>query len=73
MGGHPITIDGRPALEITLGGRSHVTGRDETVAIYTTMLHNSDSFYLIGVAPRDQYQSYDQSFDRMLRSVDIYG
>lgn len=66
-------IDGRPALEITLGGRSNVTERDETVTVYTALLRNGNLFYLIGVAPRDQYQAYDQAFDRMLRSVDIFG
>jgi hypothetical protein len=41
------------------------------VMVYTTMLSTGNLFHLIGVAPHDQYQAYDQALDHMVRSVDI--
>ncbi|HWQ32680.1 MAG TPA: M48 family metallopeptidase [Blastocatellia bacterium] len=66
-------IDGRNALLVTLAGTSNVTGRGEIVNVYTTLLRNGELFYLINVAPRDQYRDYDQAFQAMLRSVRING
>ncbi len=65
------SIDGRSALSMTLSGRSNVTGRVETVTVYTTLLRNGELFYLITVAPRDQYQAYDRAFRQMLNSVEL--
>lgn len=62
-------ISGRAALRMTLAGRSPVTGRDEVVQVYTTMLRNGDLFYLIGVAPRARAGAYNRVFSAALRSV----
>ncbi|HZS05999.1 MAG TPA: M48 family metallopeptidase [Blastocatellia bacterium] len=66
-----VTIDGRGALGRALGGRSPVTGRSESVTIYTTLLRNGTLFYIINVAPDDQYRYYQGAFDNILRSVSI--
>jgi Zn-dependent protease with chaperone function len=66
-------IDGRQALSLTLAGVSNVTGREEIVTVYTTLLRNGDLFYLINVAPREQYSSYNRAFQTMLRSVQLNG
>lgn len=65
------SIDGRNALQLTLSGRSPITGRDEVVEVYTTMLRNGELFYLIGVTPRDQSREYDQAFREVLQSVNL--
>jgi Zn-dependent protease with chaperone function len=64
-------IDGNPALNTRLVGRSNVTGRTEVVTVYTTMLRNGNLFYLIGVTPQDQSQVYDRAFRTMLQSLEI--
>ena len=66
-------IDGRDALSITLAGTSNVTGRTEVVTVYTTTLRNGELFYLINVAPRDQYRDYERAFQAMLNSVQLNG
>ncbi len=67
------SISGRNALSMVLAGTSNVTGRNEVVVVYTTMLRNGALFYLINVAPRDQYRAYERAFQNVLRSVQING
>jgi hypothetical protein len=67
------SIDSRNALSIVLAGTSNVTGQDEVVIVYTTMLRNGALFYVINVAPRNEYRSYERAFQTMLRSVKING
>lgn len=64
-------IDGRNALGITLKGQSPVTGRNETVNVYTTMLRNGLMFYVINVAPNNDFRNYEQVFQRILNSVNL--
>jgi hypothetical protein len=66
-------ISGRNALTISLAGRSPVTGRVEVVNVYTTLLRNGLLFYVIGVAPRDDYGRYQRVFNTMIRSVSLNG
>lgn len=63
------SIDGRSALAITLAGRSPVTGAVEVVTVTTTMLRNGTLFYLIGVAPQNEYRQYERTFSTVLGSV----
>ena len=65
-------MDGNRALTTRLVGRSNVTGRNEVVTIYTTILRNGNLFYLIGVTPRDQSRVYNQAFRTMLRSLELH-
>jgi beta-barrel assembly-enhancing protease len=66
-------LDGRPALALALAGVSNVTGQQEVVTVYTTLLRNGALFYLINVAPRAQYNSYNQAFQTMVNSVQLSG
>ena len=65
------TIDGQPALAITLNGRSPVTGATEIVTIYTSLLQNRNLFYVINVAPSDQYRNYQRAFNTLLQSINL--
>jgi hypothetical protein len=67
------TIDGRDALAITLSNLNEATGRQEVVTIYTTMLQSGDLFYMISVAPRDEYNNYSRAFQNVLRSIRLNG
>lgn len=63
----------RNALSVMLTGQSPVTGRNEVVNVYTTMLSNGMLFYMINVAPNEDYRYYNQVFQTMLRSIEING
>jgi beta-barrel assembly-enhancing protease len=64
-------IDRREALGITLSNVSDVTGRTEGITVYTAMLRNGDLFYIVGVAPREEFGNYQRTFETILRSVQL--
>ncbi|MCA1636256.1 MAG: M48 family metalloprotease [Acidobacteria bacterium] len=70
-GSRRTTVDGRQAIATTLAGRSPVTGQSETVTIVTTLLRSGDLFYMAAVAPRNEQASYQQSFNNILRTLQI--
>jgi hypothetical protein len=63
------SIDRRRALTISLSGNSPVTGRSEVVNVYTSVLRNGWLFYVVNVAPRDDYGQYQRAFSEMIRSI----
>jgi hypothetical protein len=63
------TIGGRQGLRTVLSNQNEVTGRPERVALYTTLLDDGTLFYMIGVAPDNEFNSYDQVFNRVAGSV----
>ena len=64
-----MDIDGRPGQLITFDNTNETTGRAEIVNIVTTQLQNGELFYMITVTPTDEYQNYQSTFARILRSV----
>jgi beta-barrel assembly-enhancing protease len=64
-------IDGRTGLAATLSNVSDVNGRPEVVGLYTTLLRNGDLFYIIPVAPQDDYRYYQRVFQNIVRSVQL--
>ena len=64
-------ISGRTALAINLTNTNEATGRPETIAVYTTLLRNGQLFYMIAVAPQNQYNSFQGAFRNVLSSVRI--
>ena len=67
------SIDGNDALSIQLGGTSNVTGRNEIVIVYTTLLRDGNLFSFITVAPQNESGIYNNAFSTVLRSVQING
>lgn len=63
------TIGGRNGLHATLSNQNEATGRTERIALYTTILNDGTLFYLLGVAPDDEYGNYDQVFNRIADSL----
>ena len=63
------TISGRRALAINLSNTNEATGRPETISVYTTLLRNGQLFYMIGVAPQNQYSSFQGAFRNALSSI----
>ena len=62
-------LSGRSGLVATLNNVSEVTGRGETVTVFTTLLRDGNLFYCIAVAPQDEYQAYQRSFQRVAQSI----
>jgi hypothetical protein len=62
-------ISKRRALAISLTGTSPVTRRVEIVNVHTTLLRDGRLFYVINVAPKEDYAQYQKAFNDLLRSV----
>jgi len=63
------TVGGRQGLRTMLTNQNDVTGRPERIALYTTTLNDGTLFYLIGVAPDQEFGVYDDVFDRVAGSL----
>jgi Zn-dependent protease with chaperone function len=64
-------IAGREGLAMTLTNVNEATGRREIVTVYTTQLRNGGLFYMIAVAPQDEYRNYQGAFQNILRSIQL--
>jgi hypothetical protein len=65
------TIARRNALAINLSNVNEATGRTERVTVYTTLLRNGQLFYMITVAPQDEYSNYQSAFRTILSSIQL--
>ena len=63
------SIGGRQGLHTVLSNVSDATGGQEVIDVYTTALDDGSLFYALGVAPRDQYDSYANVFSKVVRSI----
>jgi Zn-dependent protease with chaperone function len=66
-----VSLDGRTALQTSLGNVSEVTGRDEAIQLVTTETRRGDLLYAIAVVPRDELYAYESTFQRVLGSIRI--
>lgn len=64
-------ISSQRGYSTALSGRSPITGRDETVTIYTAELRNGNVFYIITVAPATEDYRYASAFRSLLSSVQV--
>jgi hypothetical protein len=62
-------IGGRNGLAINLSNVNEATGRNEIISVYTTLLRNGGLFYMIAVAPQNEYRNYQGAFRNVLGSV----
>jgi Zn-dependent protease with chaperone function len=67
------TIDGNDALSIQLAGRSNITGGNEIVTIYTTLMRDGNLFYFVTVTPQNEAGTYNNAFSNILRSLQLNG
>ena len=71
-GGYQRTyVNGRQALSISLSNVNEATGQQEVVNVITTQLRNGELLYLIAVAPNNEYNSYQNVFQNVLRSLQL--
>jgi hypothetical protein len=64
-------ISGRNALRTTLSNVSEVTAQPETVSLTTTQLADGRVLYLIGVAPQNEANTYQDAFQRVRQSIQL--
>jgi hypothetical protein len=67
------TLSGRQGFTTTLTNLNRATGQREAVTVITTQTRNGDLFYMIAVAPQNEYGTYQTAFRNILRSVQING
>jgi len=66
----PILIHDEPGLRTVLFERSAVTGSNELVWVVTRMYYQN-LFYLVFVAPEEDFASHQAIFEQIIRSVQI--
>jgi hypothetical protein len=64
-------VGNRNGLHVRLSNQSEATGRPETIELFTTLLRDRSVFYVIGVSPRDDFSDYENSFQRVVESLQI--
>lgn len=67
------TFAGRNAFTTTLSNLNRATGQTEAVTVITTQTRNGDLFYMIAVAPQNEYGTYQSAFRNILRSIQLNG
>lgn len=68
-----INFGGRPGFATIVTGPSAVTGVVEIDVIYTTATADGRLFYLITIAPEDEFEAYQPTFDQIIRSLRLAG
>jgi len=66
-----ITVAGRPGLATVLSNVSDVTREQERIALYTTQLNDGSLFFVVGVAPAQEFNAYRQIFNRSVQSLQL--
>ncbi|HZH92212.1 MAG TPA: M48 family metallopeptidase [Pyrinomonadaceae bacterium] len=66
-----IVIGGREGYATMLAGPSVVTGVTEVDIIYTTATADGRLFYLITMAPEDEFESYQPAFQQIIESLQL--
>jgi Zn-dependent protease with chaperone function len=62
-------IGDRSGLSATLNNVSDATGRNERINVFTTLMQDGTLFYMIGVAPDNEFNSYEPIFRKVASSV----
>jgi hypothetical protein len=65
------TLAGRNALQMSLNNVSEVNGRPEVISVRTTLMRDGSLFYVIALAPQDNYQDFQPAFQNLIKSLQI--
>jgi Zn-dependent protease with chaperone function len=63
------TIDRHQGLHAVLSNVSDATGGPEVIDVFTAQLDDGSLFYALGVAPREEYNTYSNVFRNVIRSI----
>jgi hypothetical protein len=72
-GPQAIDFGGRRGFATVVAGPSPVTGVVEIDVIYTTATGDGRLFYLITIAPEDEFKNYQATFERIAQSLRLAG
>ncbi len=64
-----INFGGRQGFATVVAGPSTITGVLEINVIYTTATSDGRLFYLVTIAPEDEFDSYRAAFERIVSSI----
>ncbi|MDX6496801.1 MAG: hypothetical protein QOG23_61 [Blastocatellia bacterium] len=64
-------VGNRNGLSISLSNTNEATGQPEVVNVVTTQLRNGELLYIISVAPESDYNTYQSTFQNILRSLQL--
>lgn len=64
-----VNLGNRRGLSMILTNQSEVTGGTEGIVVYTTLLRDGTLFYMIGVAPQNEFNAYQNVFASMAQST----
>ncbi len=67
------TVDRRDAIAVTFSNINEVSRQSERVSVYTTLLRDGTLFYMIAVAPENDFRNYQNTFQQVLRSLQLNG
>jgi Zn-dependent protease with chaperone function len=65
------SIGGRQGLHTVLSNISDATGGQEVIDVYTALMSDGSLFYVLGVAPREEYNSYSPVFRNVVKSIQL--
>jgi hypothetical protein len=65
------SVGGRNGITVQLANVSEVTGQPEYISLSTTELRNGSLVYVIGVAPRNEAGTYDDTFRKVRQNLQI--
>ena len=68
-GAQRLDVGGQYGESISFDNVNEATGRGEIVTVVTTQLRTGELFYLIAVSPANEYNSYQNTFATILRSL----
>ena len=63
------TLGGRTALRTLLANVSEATGGRERIVLYTTQMADGALFYLVGVAPEQEFGTYQPVINRVAGTI----
>ena len=66
-----VNVNGRQGLVTQLSNTSEVSGQPEFVQVTTTYLRDGSMLYMIGVAPQNEANTYNNAFNRVRSSVQL--
>jgi hypothetical protein len=64
-------VGGRSGIAIPLANVSEVTGQPEYISLATTQLRDGGVLYVIGVAPKTEAGTYDNTFKKIRQNIQI--
>ena len=64
-------VGDRRGLRVQLSNRSEATGQPERINLYTTLLPDGHLFYVVAVAPQDDFNEYQPTFSKTVSSLKL--